>query len=373
VLFRSSDAVRLLVERAVAVQSAFEVTDANAAAVAEVVRRLDGIPLALELAAARIPVLSPSQLAQRLDDRFRVLAGGERGAIERHATLRAAIDWSHDLLTTDEQHVLARLSVFAGGCSLEAAEAVCSVAGIDEADVLDVLSALVARSLVVAEDAPTGERRYRLLETIRQYAEERVADRERAELRNRHANFYVDFAERADEGLRGPQQLRWLLEVESELENVRAAMAWSVTTNDTPRAARFLCSTKAAPNRLNRALLGDAEAVLRLPGIETIERYPFVLTAAGGAALFQGLFDRAAQLGQQALDTGDESDDVLVGFALIVSGNAFYALGDMTRAVECMERSVEARRRGGEPLRIAPCTRPRESCRRVHRRRCRSR
>ncbi len=172
----SSDAARLLVERAVAVKSDFELTDANAAAVAEVVRRLDGIPLALELAAARIPVLSPAQLAQRLDQRFRVLAGGERGAIERHATLRAAIDWSYDLFAADEQRVLARLSVFAGGCSLDAAEAVCSGAGIDDVEVLDLLSALVARSLVVAEDAPSGERRYRLLETIRQYAEERVDD-----------------------------------------------------------------------------------------------------------------------------------------------------------------------------------------------------
>ena len=278
----SSDAARLLVERAVAVKSDFAVTDANAAAVAEVVRRLDGIPLALELAAARIPVLSPAQLAQRLDQRFRLLAGGERGAIERHATLRAAIDWSYDLLAANEQRVLARLSVFAGGCSLEAAEAVCSGAGIDEVEVLDLLSALVARSLVVAEDAPSGERRYRLLETIRQYAEERVDDAERAELRDRHADFYVDFVETAADGLRGPDQLRWLLEVESELENVRAALAWSVATNDAVRAARFLCSVEGVPSPLARVLLRDAEAILELPGIETIERYPFVLAAAGG-------------------------------------------------------------------------------------------
>ena len=146
--------------------------------------------------------------------------------------------------TADEQRVLARLSVFAGGCSLEAAEAVCSGAGIDEVEVLDLLSALVARSLVVAEDAPSGERRYRLLETIRQYAEERVDDAERAELRDRHADFYVDFAETAADGLRGPDQLRWLLEVESELENIRAALAWSVAAKDAVRAARFLCSVR---------------------------------------------------------------------------------------------------------------------------------
>ena len=243
----SSDAARLFVERAIAVKSDFAVTDANAAAIAEVVRRLDGIPLALELAAARVPVLSPAQLAQRLDQRFRLLAGGERGAIERHATLRAAIDWSYDLLAANEQRMLARLSVFVGGCSLEAAEAVCSGDGIDEVEVLDLLSALVARSLVVAEDAASGERRYRLLETIRQYAEERVDGAERAELRDRHADFYVEFAETAAEGLRGPDQLRWLLEIESELENIRTALAWSIAANDAVRAARFLCSVAAVP------------------------------------------------------------------------------------------------------------------------------
>ena len=175
-----SDAVRVFVERAQAVSSDFRVTEENAPAVAEVVRRLDGIPLALELAAARIPVLSPAQLAQRLDQRFRLLAGGERGAVERHATLRAAIDWSYDLLAPAEQLVLTRLAVFAGGCSLEAAESVCSGGGVDELDVLDLLAVLVARSLVVADDALSGERRYRLLETVRQYAEERLDERRAA-------------------------------------------------------------------------------------------------------------------------------------------------------------------------------------------------
>jgi predicted ATPase len=348
-----SDAARLLVERAVAVKSDFAVTDANAAAVAEVVQRLDGIPLALELAAARIPVLSPAQLAQRLDQRFRVLAGGERGAIERHATLRAAIDWSYDMLATDEQRVLAHLSVFAGGCSLDAAEAVCSGTGIDEVQVLDLLSTLVARSLVVAEDAPSGDRRYRLLETIRQYAEEKVDDATRAELRDRHADFYVDFVEAAAERLCGSDQLRWLLEVEAELENVRAAMAWSVATNDAVRAARFLCSAGFTPSPLGRVLLRDAEAVLELPGIERIERYPFVLAFAGAAAVFHGLFDRAEQLCQAALDAASEPIDELDGVVFLVRGNALYGLGDMSSAVQSVERSVSARRRFGDPFTLA--------------------
>ena len=199
-----SEAVRVFVERAQAVSADFTVTDENAPAVAEVVRRLDGIPLALELAAARIPVLSPAQLAQRLDQRFRLLAGGERGAVERHATLRAAIDWSYDLLAPAEQLVLARLSVFAGGCSLEAAESVCCGGGVDELDVLDLLAVLVARSLVVADDAASGERRYRLLETVRQYAEERLDDGDHEELRERHSRYYADFVESAVDRVAGP-------------------------------------------------------------------------------------------------------------------------------------------------------------------------
>ena len=348
----SSDAAPLLVERAVAIKSDFAVTDANAAAVAEVVRRLDGIPLALELAAARIPVLSPAQLAQRLDQRFRLLAGGERGAVERHATLRAAIDWSYDLLAAKEQRVLARMSVFSGGCSLDAADAVCAGTGIDQDEVLDMVSALVARSLVVAEDAASGERRYRLLETIRQYAEERVDDAEHAELRDRHADFYVVFVETAADGLRGPDQLRWLLEVESELENVRAALAWSVASKDAVRAARFVCSVKGVPTTLAGVLHRDAEAILDLPGIETSEQYPFVLAATGGAAALHGMFDRAEQLCGEALDAGGESDE-LAGLAFFIRAMAFHGLGDLSRTVQDLERSVTVCRGVGDPFMVS--------------------
>ena len=246
-----SEAVRVFVERAQAVKSDFTVTDDNAVAVAEVVRRLDGIPLALELAAARIPVLSPAQLAQRLDQRFRLLAGGERGAVERHATLRAAIDWSYDLLAPAEQWVLARLSVFAGGCDLEAAESVCCGDGVDELDVLDLLAVLVARSLVVADDTPSGDRRYRLLETVRQYAEERIDGGERNELHARHSRYYADFVERAATGLRGPDQLQWQLNANAELENLRIALAWAVSHDQGAQAVHFLCVVGVVPSALS--------------------------------------------------------------------------------------------------------------------------
>src|SRR5204862_1884436 len=162
-------------ERAAAVKPDFRVTAENAAAVAAVVRQLDGIALAIELAAARVPAMTPAELARRLERSFAVLAAGRRGAAEHHQTLRATIDWSFELLSGPEQALLARLAVFAGGCTLEAAEAVCGGDGIDPDAVFDLLAALVARSLVVAEEHGP-QTRYRLLETIRQYGEQRLND-----------------------------------------------------------------------------------------------------------------------------------------------------------------------------------------------------
>jgi predicted ATPase len=168
-----AEAVRLFAERAAAVRPGFQVTAGNAAAVAAVVCRLDGIALAIELAAARVPAMTAAELARRLDRSFAVLAAGRRGAAERHQTLRATIDWSFQLLTEAGQALLARLAVFAGGCTLLAAEAVCGGDGIDPDAVFELLASLVARSLVVAEDHGP-ESRYRLLETIRQYGEQRL-------------------------------------------------------------------------------------------------------------------------------------------------------------------------------------------------------
>jgi predicted ATPase len=187
-------AVELFVERARAVEPRFSPSQHNAAAVAEVCARLDGIPLALELAAARVSALPVSQLAARLDQRFRLLTGGSRAGLPRHRTLRAALDWSYDLLSEPERHVFERLAVFSGGCSLEAAEAVCAGDGIELQDVLDLLSELVDKSLVVADVAGDGTARYRLLETMREYARERLAST--GTLRSvarRHAEYFVGF------------------------------------------------------------------------------------------------------------------------------------------------------------------------------------
>jgi predicted ATPase/transcriptional regulator with XRE-family HTH domain len=221
------EAVQLFVERARTVQPTFTVTERNAAAVAQVCHRLDGIPLAIELAAARVKVLTVEQIAARLDDRFRLLTGGSRIALPRQQTLQAAIDWSYDLLSEPERRLWRRLSVFAGGWTLEAAEAVCAGAGLDAAEVLDRLTSLVDKSLVTV-DAMAGEARYRLLETIRQYGREKLErSGEAAVIRRQHLEWHVGLAERAEPELTGPDQAVWLEKLEAEHDNLRAALEWS--------------------------------------------------------------------------------------------------------------------------------------------------
>lgn len=225
----SFESVQLFAERAVMHRQGFTIDDANAAAVAAVCVRLDGIPLALELAAARLGSLSVSEVSARLDQRFRLLTGGSRTALPRHQTLRALIDWSYDLLNPGERLVLDRLSVFAGGWTLEAAEAVTSAGDSGGWQVLDHLATLVGKSLVQAEETD-GSTRYRLLETVRQYAAERLALRAGAELdqtRAAHRDHYLTLVETAETRLRGPHEALWLDRLEVEFDNIRAALAFS--------------------------------------------------------------------------------------------------------------------------------------------------
>ncbi len=226
-----SEAIDLYVQRAVSVQSEFRLTDENAPAVARICQRLDGMPLAIELAAARAAVLSPQQIASRLDDCFRLLSGGTRGAPERQQTLRATLDWSYGLLSPREQQVLAGLSVFSGGWTLEAVEAVCAHGDIEPHDVLDLLAQLVDKSLVQVERRG-GETRYRLLETIRQYGRERLEEASQAQgVRSRHRDWYLALAERAEPELWGAEVRLWLDRLDLEHDNLRAALDWSMATD----------------------------------------------------------------------------------------------------------------------------------------------
>ncbi|NBE49921.1 BTAD domain-containing putative transcriptional regulator [Streptomyces boluensis] len=228
---RRSSAVQLFLDRAAATSPDFALTDDNARAVASICRRLDGIPLALELASTRVRVLGVAELAERLGDRFRLLTGGHRGAPARQQTLRAMIDWSWELLTSAEQLVLRRLAVHADGCTLPAAEAVCAGDGVKPAEVLDLLTRLVDRSLVLVSHEGDGPR-YRLLESVAAYCQERLRDSEFDRVRRAHARHYADFAERADSFLRGSDQEQWLRRLDAETANVRGALDSAAADGD---------------------------------------------------------------------------------------------------------------------------------------------
>ena len=233
------ESARLFVERAVAVKPSFGLTEQNAASVAQVCYRLDGIPLALELAAARARVLSVEQISERLDDSFGLLVAGGRTAMPRQRTLQATMDWSHELLSEEERTLFRRSSVFSGGFSLEAAESVCAGEEIERYEVLELLSHLVDKSLVVARERD-GEARYRLLEMMRQYGREKLEESgEARQVRERHAGYYLALAEEAEPELKGAGQVAWLERFEREHDNLRAAISWSLERSNLRDVARL--------------------------------------------------------------------------------------------------------------------------------------
>jgi len=230
-------AERLFAERAAAVSPGFQLTPDNSAAVARVCQSLDGMPLAIELAAARTRAMTPAQIADRLDQRFRLLTGGSRTALPRHQTLRAVVDWSWDLLGDTERALLRRLSAFTGGATLEAAEQVCALPPVAADDVLDLLAALADKSLLTVRQTPDGPR-YRLLETIREYGRDRLADAGETEpLRRRHAGYFLLFAERAGPHLFGAEQLDWLRLMTADADNVHMAIRGAAVAGDQLTAA----------------------------------------------------------------------------------------------------------------------------------------
>ncbi|HXD09311.1 MAG TPA: NB-ARC domain-containing protein, partial [Anaerolineales bacterium] len=226
-LYEESESVQLFVARAQASSPEFRLTSENGGWVAEVCRRLDGMPLAIELAAARVRALSVQQIAERLDDRFHLLTGGSRTAPARQQTLASALDWSYALLSVTEQKVLQRVSIFAGGASLEAAEWVCAGEEVESAEVLDALSHLVDKSLLMADKPETGDTRYRLLETIRQYALEKLAESgEMDGTKDRYLHYFVYWAEKVEPSLNEAEQLHGLHLYEVEHDNLCNALEW---------------------------------------------------------------------------------------------------------------------------------------------------
>ena len=312
-LVSESDAVRLFVERTRLQRPEFVLTSQNASGVASVCSRLDGIPLAIELAAARVRVLSVEEIDAGLEDRFELLTGGSRTALPRQQTLRAALDWSYDLLTEQERLLLSRLSVFAGGWTLKAARKVCGDRSLPVGSVLDVLSGLVDKSLVAAE-TQGGSSRYRLLETVRQYGRERLAQTgDESAIRGRHREYYLELAEEIEPRLTGPEQAEWLLRLEAEHDNLRVALGWCQAEQDGAEAglrlagALWLFWDVRGYLGMGREYLG--EALAREGALGRAALRAKALNAAGGLAFEQGDYSSARVLFEESLSLCRELGD----------------------------------------------------------------
>lgn len=352
------ESIRLFVDRAAVSRSGFELTAANAAAVAQICARLDGIPLAIELAAARVKVLSVDEIAARLGDRFRLLTAGSRTAPPRHQTLRAALDWSYDLLANEERMLLRRLSVFAGGWTLPAAEAVCGGDGCEPSEVLDVLTRLVDRSLVAVENLEGRDTWYRLLETVRLYAREKlVAAGEEETVRRRHRDWYLQFAEQAEHELQGPALESWLERLEAEHDNIRAALEWCKSVEPNPeyglRLAGAIWHFWEVRGYLTEGREWLESLLTKGAGVLSTARVK-ALNGAGILALVQGDFPRAVALGEESLNLSRKLGDKRgIASCLNILGLDACRLEKYDRAAQFGEESLALSREAGDKWGVA--------------------
>jgi non-specific serine/threonine protein kinase len=348
--------VHLFTDRAVAAKPTFHVTQENATAVTEICHRLDGIPLALELAAARVRALSVEQIAARLSDRFRLLTGGDRTAMPRQQTLRACIDWSYDLLSEPERTLLRRLAVFAGGWTLEAAEAVGAGGAIDASDVLDLTSHLVDKSLVALE--AEGER-YDLLETVRSYAQERLVESgEEDETRIRHFAFFLKLAESARPELVGPEQAVWLSRLDLERENLLSAHAWAEhALGDATLGLKLVCSLKHY--WINRGLLGlghrvTVEALARAGAQERNFARSWALSDTGQLSGLMGRYVEAKGYLDESLAIAREiGDKRRILMVLQPLGIAHHGQGNLAMARRYFDEALTLARELGDRREVA--------------------
>ena len=352
----SSDAVALFADRARAHGVGLSADEQTGSLVVSICRRLDGMPLAIELAAARLRSLSLNELHDRLDQRFRLLTGGSRTALERQQTLRAAVGWSYSLLTGVERVLLARLSVFAGGFGLDAAEAVCGFGGVDVLDVADLLGSLVDKSLVVAEQAE-GTLRYRLLETIRLFAAERLAEAggdEAAAVTAAHCAHFLAVAEAAAAHLTGPEQGSWLARLHADQANLRRAGQHAAGR---PDGTAVVLRLGVALDRYWRARSREPEALgLLVPALARPDAradpalFGAALVTATRVALFIDV-PMARQLAEQAVEVARRlGDDRLLSKSLAALGAACYFAGELEAGLPFGQESVERARRLGDDV-----------------------
>jgi predicted ATPase len=338
------EGIRLFLERARASRSEFRVTTENAAAVIELCRGLDGLPLAIELAAARLSLLPPEAVLERLGNRLALLTGGARDLPDRQRTLRATLQWSYGLLSARERSLFARLAVFVGGFTLEAAEAVCDTG--DEVEVLEHIAALVDKSLVRQQESIEHEPRFTMLETVREYALERLEESGELErrMRRRHASYYLELAEESERASQGPLQGAWLERLEAEHDNLRAALAWSLSPQgDTEMGLRLAGALShfwyvRGHHSESRAWLQSA--LERSSGITTAGRAK-VLFGAGQLAWFQGELARSNTLLKESLTLyRNLGDDAGAAYALLFRGRTAISQGDHRRGGTLLEESL---------------------------------
>ncbi len=358
------DAVRLFIDRAQAVKADFQVTNANAPAVAEICARVDGLPLAIELAAARIKILPPEGLLQRLSSRLAMLTGGAKDLPARQQTLRNTIDWSFDLLEPHEQMLFVQLAIFVGGCTLEAVESVCMNAADGEEragntgeQMLDTLQSLVDKSLIWQGQRGTGEPRFAMLETIREYAHERLDDDPQKDaLARRHAHYFLALAETAAPRLTSSEQRHWLERLDAEHDNLHAALQWTLDHDELDLAARG----SAALWRFwqMRGYLREGyhwlESVLAHGDVLPSPLQTSVTIGAAVLAERQGNYQRATDLFEQAGQLAREQGDTR-GLAFILNGLGNIAMNqrDLERARPLYEESLALRRELGDTHGIA--------------------
>jgi predicted ATPase len=368
------EAVRLFVERARGVKANFALTDENAQSVAEICARLDGLPLAIELAAARVKLLSPQAILSRLDHRLKLLTGGARDLPTRQQTMSGAVEWSYELLTEEEKQLFRRLAVFAGGFTFESAEAVvggqATVAAGEETinekaatdverqmiDVLDSITSLVDKSLLVAKEQAGGNVRFRMLEVVREYALDRLeAGGESEAMRHNHAAHFLAFAEEAEPQLQGARQAEWLNRLEEEHDNLRAALLWSLA-NDAATAACLAAAIRYFWNFQGYFTEGLklSEAILKLGNkVPTAARWK-ILSMAGNLARFQGDYETAQKMYEEGLTEGRAANH-LPQISLSCRGLGGLALerGDYGAARRFFEEALAVARESNDQFGIA--------------------
>jgi predicted ATPase/DNA-binding SARP family transcriptional activator len=337
----ASPAVALFLDRAGAARGDFCLSDANTDAVVEICRGLDGLPLALEIAAARLGVLTAHDLAQRLRDRFALLTAGPRGEGERHRTLRALVDWSYGLLDEAESAAFERLSVFAGGWTLEAAAAVCADGAVGASQVAALVASLADKSMVVPP-APSGPARYAMLETLRLYGAERLDARcERESASEAHARYFLALAEQAEVGLRGPHEREWVRRLRAELDNLRAAHTWCRRQDDPDLALRLSAALhRFACWQANDEILSWAEAAAELPPAQRHPLFPVVLGSAAIRRRYRGETSIATRYAERGLTACDGADDLRRALPTEALGSICLLSGRLEEAFEHFGEAV---------------------------------